>query len=316
MSQQLRIIQGNNLDALKKLSQDGEKFDLIELDGPYAAGLEAGWDCLTEDEYLAHYAERLTLVRQLLQPWGVVFVFGYPEGCAEIKAWARQSGTLHLRRWLHWHKQKTAHKGRKVEVIAMFVNAPSVNMLASFKALLTDRRKARGLTVTQAMAMTPSRQHLAGKGCGMMWFEAPSSDVPTAHEYIELKALFNIPDEYDFLCTLGSYEGITDLDYISTHYPEDTRDLNDNGLRSKPIGLYLDLFRPTMPPRDTKRALILYGGSGNAGIAAGQLGYDVTICEQDAARCEAIRRRYAWKVDHRDETPLEDLGPLFNFEAA
>jgi hypothetical protein len=62
--------------------------------------------------------------------------------------------------------------------------------------------------------------------------------------------------------------------------------------------------------------LILYGGSGNAAIAAGKIGYDVTVCETDPARCEYIRRRWAWKVEHRDETPVDELGPLFTMVAA
>jgi hypothetical protein len=120
------------------------------------------------------------------------------------------------------------------------------------------------------------------------------------------------PNDWPQVCS-DSYEDVTDLDYISTHYPESTRDLNDAGLRSKPVGLYLDLFRPVVPPRPEKRALILYGGSGNAGIAAGRLGYDVTYCEADASRCALIKRRYAWGVERRDETPADELGPLFNY---
>lgn len=307
----LTVINDDNLAVLERLVTVGEKFDLVELDGPYGAGLE-GWDVLTEDEYLAHYVARLSLVQRVLQPWGVVFLFGYPEGCAEVKAWARANGVLHLRRWLTWYKQRTAHKGRKCETVLMFVQPPQTSLHAEFKLFLTGRRKARGWTVTQAMAATPSRKHLSGKGCGMMWFEAQSSDVPTAHEYIELKGLFELPDRFDQLCTLGSYEGITDLDFLNPSYPEDTRDLNDNGLRSKPIGLYLDLFRPTVPPRERKRALVLYGGSGNAAIAAGKLGYEVVCVEQDAARCGRIQRNWAWKIERRDETPIAELGPLFN----
>jgi DNA modification methylase len=311
----LTIHQGNNLDTLQRLADEGQRFDLIELDGPYGAGLE-GWDILTEAEYVQHYAERLSLVRQVLQPWGVCYLFGYPEMVALVRAWAQQMGTLHLRRWINWYKQVTAHKGRKVEAIALFVQSPASNLLSEFKTLLTARRKAMGLNVGQAMALTPCRKHLAGKGAGMMWFEAESSDVPTAHEYLELKRIFDIPDYFDQLCTLGSYDGVTNIDFIGRHYSEDTRDLNDNGLRSKPVGLYLDLLRPVVPPRPEKRALILYGGSGNAGIAAGRLGYRVDICETDASRCALIQRRYAWGVERRDETPTSELGPLFNQEAA
>ena len=91
----MRILNGDNLQILKSL--EGERFDLAELDGPYMAGLE-GWDILTEAEYIQHYAERLTALRPLLQPWGVVFVFGYPEGVAEIKSWAHRADTLSCRR--------------------------------------------------------------------------------------------------------------------------------------------------------------------------------------------------------------------------
>ena len=87
----MRILNGDNLQILKSL--EGERFDLAELDGPYMAGLE-GWDILTEAEYIQHYAERLTALRPLLQPWGVVFVFGYPEGVAEVKAWAHKTTKL------------------------------------------------------------------------------------------------------------------------------------------------------------------------------------------------------------------------------
>jgi hypothetical protein len=308
--QMLTIHQGDNLATLRRLADESTRFDLVELDGPYGAGLE-GWDILTEAEYVQHYAERLELVRRVLQPWGVVYLFGYPEMVALVRAWAQQSGALHLRRWINWYKQVTAHKGRKVETIAFFVQAPSSGLLSEFKAALTASRKAMGLTVGKAMALTECRRHLAGKGAGMMWFEAESADVPTAHEYLELKQVFGLPDRFDMLCTLGSYEGVTDLDFIGRHYSETTRDLNDAGLRSKPVGLYLDLFRPVVPPRPEKRALILYGGSGNAAIAAGRLGYRVDICEADEARCALIQRRYAWGVERRDETPVSELGPLF-----
>jgi hypothetical protein len=307
----LTIHNDDNLAVLQRLADAGERFDLIELDGPYAAGLE-GWDCLTEDEYLAHYTARLPLVARCLQPWGVSFLFGYPEGCAEIKTWARQTGTLHLRRWLTWYKQVTAHKGRKVETILVFTQQAKNTLSGELKNWLRDTRRSMGLTITQAMAITPSKAHLSGKGAGMMWYEALSSSVPTAPEYHELKQIFGVPDYFDYLLGFRSFDDLTNLDYIGRHYSEDSRDLNDNGLRSKPVGLYLDLFRPTVPPRETKHALILYGGSGNAAIAAGQLGYDVTVCETDAARCEYIRRRWAWKVERRDETPVDELGPLFN----
>lgn len=291
----MEIIQGDNLNALRKLSGESKKFDLVELDGPYMAGLE-GWDNLTEAEYIEHYATRLTLARDILQPWGVVFLFGYPEGCAEVKAWAHKNRIFRLGRWIHWYKQRSAHRGRKVEIICLFIHFNEAGLLGDFKTFLRKEREERGLTISEAMALTKCRGHLAGKGAGMMWFEAPSSHAPTGPEYAELKNLFQLPTKYDKLPTLGRYQGVTDLDFINRSYPEETESLNDNGLRSKPVQLYLDLFAPTIPPTDNYRALILYGGSGNAGIAAAALGYDVTVCEIDAGRCDAIGKRWDREV--------------------
>ena len=97
----LTIYEGDNLSTLQRLAAAGARFDLVEVDGPYGANLEE-WDSLSEGEYIAHYAARLPWVSQMLQPWGVAFVFGYPEGCAEIKAWARHTQSFALLRWLTW----------------------------------------------------------------------------------------------------------------------------------------------------------------------------------------------------------------------
>jgi hypothetical protein len=307
---ELTIYPGDNLATLQQLQAAGARFDLVEMDGPYGAGLES-WDTLREDEYVAHYAARLPLVRDVLQPWGVTFLFGYPEGCAEIKAWARQTGTLYLRRWLTWYKQRTAHKGRKCETILLFVRPPQPNLAAEFKIWLKAARLAQGLKIVDCCRLTGiNDKHLAKVG-GWLWFENENAPTPTAHEYLKLGRLFNIPAMFDQLCTLGSYGGLTDLDYISFSYPEETKMINSAGLRSKPMGLYSDLFTPAVPPRAGKRALILYGGSGNAAIAAGRLGYDVTVCETDPARCDLIRRRWAGHIEGRDLTPVSDLGPMF-----
>lgn len=301
----LTLHHGNNLDILDRLARAGERFDLVELDGPYMAGLE-DWDTLTEDQYVEHYAARLSLVRQVLQPWGVVFVFGYPEGCAEIKAWARQTGTLHLRRWLTWYKQRTAHKGRKVETVLVFNRQPIGDaLLCDFGRMLRSERERRGWTLRDVgIAAGRDWWHRGGN----FYFET-GRNAPSEPDYYTLKSVFRFGDEWDAVVSV--YDDLTNLDYLSATYPEDTRDLGDSGLRSKPIGLYHDLFRPVVPPRDDKRALILYGGSGNAGIAAGQLGYDVTIIEQDARRCEVIQRRWDWYINRKDSTPVSELGPLF-----
>lgn len=305
----VQIIQSDNLDALRVLEQDGARFDLVELDGPYMAGLE-GWDVLTEDEYVAHYAARLSIVRRILQPWGVVFVFGYPEGCAEIKAWARQTGTLHLRRWLTWYKQRTAHKGRKVEVVLFFTrDTPTEAAAIAFGKMLKQGREARGWQLATVGMMAGKRWWHRG---GFKYFETfGGENRPSIDDYLVLAGIFGFDPEQWASVIDGAYEGLTGIDFLSATYPEDTRDLNDAGLRSKPVGLYHDLFRPVVPPREDRHALILYGGSGNAAIAAGQLGYQVTVIEQDAERCDLIRRRWAWHVEHRDETPTNEYGPLF-----
>ena len=306
----LTIHQGDNLATLRSAVERGERFDLVELDGPYGAGLE-GWDCLTEAEYVAHYAERLTLVRQVLQPWGVVFLFGYPEMVALVRAWAQQTGTLHLRRWVNWYKQVTAHKGRKVEAVAVWLrDSPSAAAAAAFGAELKRCRLERGWTLAQVGQMAGRPWWHRG---GNLYFETGSGGFPSREDFDLLCEMFDInPENWPNVAAAACYEDLTNLDYIGTHYAEDTRDLNDAGLRSKPVGLYTDLFRPVVPPREQRRALVLYGGSGNAAIAAGRLGYAVDICESDPARCEIIRRHYAWHVERRDETPVEELGPLFN----
>lgn len=311
----LTIYQGDNLDYLRRAAESGERFDLVELDGPYGAGLEA-WDSLSEAEYVAHYAERLTLVRQVLQPWGVVFLFGYPEMVALVRAWAVQAG-YGLRRWLNWYKQRSMHKGRKVETIVVWTrDAVDPAKVERFRTMLRAARGSRTLEWVGAEALRRGHTCWWHRG-GNMYFETGSGNpLPSLQDYIILADIFGFdPDEWAGVIE-GSYEGITDLDFLSAHYPERTRGLNDAGLRSKPMGLYADLFRPVVPPREQRRALILYGGLGNAAFAAGKLGYDVDVCESDPARCERIRRDWAWEVERRDETPVSELGPLFNQEAA
>lgn len=294
----LDIRHGDNLATLAELKAAGAKFDLVELDGPYMAGLE-DWDSLSEAEYIQHYADRLALVRDVLQPWGVVFVFGYPEGCAEIKSWAHRSGTLYLRRWLTWYKQRTAHKGRKVENVLMFLrDMPAAGPMDAFRAMLKQERLRRAWSLVDVGRHATQQGHITWwhRG-GNMYFETGSGDTrPSLQDFCILARVFQF-DPYQWPNVIdGSYPGLTDLDYIAGGYPEDSTDLNDAGLRSKPVQLYLDLFRPTIPPTDTRRALVLYGGSGNAGIAAAALGYDVTICETDPARVTMIRDRWAGQV--------------------
>jgi len=285
----MRILNGDNLQILKSL--EGERFDLAELDGPYMAGLE-GWDILTEAEYIQHYAERLTALRPLLQPWGVVFVFGYPEGCAEIKSWAHRTETLYLRRWLTWYKQITAHKGRKVENILLFA-AEQIrrDVLVEFGNFLKSERERKGWTLRDVgKAANKEWWHRGGN----FYFET-GRNAPSVPDYQVLKSVFCFGSEWDVVINTayiqGNYDGITDIDFFSKTYHETTEDLNDNGLRSKPVGLYVDLFKPTIPPTEKRKALVLYGGSGNAAIAAEALGYEVTVIEQDPKRCKLIEKR-------------------------
>ena len=278
------ILNGDNLQIMQSL--EGERFDLAELDGPYMAGLE-GWDTLTEAEYIQHYAERLTALCPLLQPWGVVFVFGYPEGVAEIKSWAHRTNTLHCRRWLHWYNNNAAHAGRRVQVSGVFVRSPNDNLFTEFQEWLKQKRTSMGITIEQAHNLTGINPGCRG---GYIWFESKSSGVPTSLEYATLKKFFDIPERFDILQCIQAYPGITDIDFLTVPV-EIAEKLNDNGLRSKPIGLYVDLFKPTIPPTEKRKALILYGGSGNAAIAAEALGYEVTIIEQDSERCKLIEQR-------------------------
>lgn len=304
----LTIYPGDNLATLQQLQAAGARFDLVEIDGPYGAGLE-GWDTLSEDEYLAHYAARLPLVRDVLQPWGVTFLFGYPEGCAEIKAWARQTGTLYLRRWLTWYKQRTAHKGRKCETILLFVrDNPDIEPLVEFGQMLRAARITRGWSLADIGQRAGRAWWHRG---GNLYYETGRGGFPTRDDFAVLAELLGFDAEAWWLRIYRCYDGLSDLDYLGFSYPEDTKTINSAGLRSKPMGLYSDLFTPVTPPRASKRALILYGGSGNAAIAAGRLGYDVTVCETDPARCDLIRRRWAGHIEGRDLTPVSDLGPMF-----
>lgn len=285
----MRIINGDNLQILKSL--EGERFDLAELDGPYMAGLE-GWDILTEAEYIQHYAERLTALRPLLQPWGVVFVFGYPEGCAEIKSWAHKTETLYLRRWIHWYNNRATHQGRFIQVALAFDLGDT--LLNDFRNILKERRAQKGMTIGKVGIELDISAHVALKNNGNMggylWFESPNSRRPNQEQYLKLKSFFELPEKYDAIPYQSAYDGLTGIDVMRVPV-EKAEELNDKGLSSKPIKLYLNLFQPTIPPTEKRKALVLYGGSGNAAIAAEALGYEVTVIEQDPKRCKLIEKR-------------------------
>lgn len=275
------VITGDNLETLRGLVDQGAKFDL---------------------------QARLALVRDLLQPWGVVFIFGWPEGCAEIKAWAHATGTLYLRRWISWFVNSSAHAARKIQTILVMVSWRDGDVVSEFRQAVTQARKARGLTVVECHQATGIRPYARG---GYIWFESDNGKVPNHEEYGILKKFFNLPDRFDVVPSYTAMKDLTDIDVVRVP-PEKAHKLNDAGLRSKPIQLYWQLFKPTIPPYETRRALVLYGGSGNAGIAAAALGYDVTICEMDPTRAEAIRGRSGEIKRWADKTRQADF---FNLPA-
>lgn len=155
--------------------------------------------------------------------------------------------------------------------------------------MLKQERQRRGWTLRQVGERAGREWWHRG---GNLYFETGSGGRPSVEDYYVLAQMFGFDPETWAHVIQGSYEGITDIDYIGRSYPEPTTDLNSAGLRSKPVGLYLDLFKPLATDASGRRALVLYGGSGNAAVAAGALGYEVTVCEADPARCKAIARHY------------------------
>lgn len=282
----MKIYNNDNLVTMEEMKARGDKFDLIEIDGPYGAGLE-GWDILTESEYIEHYTQRLSLVSDLLQPWGSVFLFGWPEMTAEIKAAAHRDQVLFLRRWISWFVNSSAHAARKIQAILFFVSWRGDDIIAEFRQAITEARKARGLTVVDCHKATGIRPYARG---GYIWFESDKGKIPNPDEYRTLKEFFGLPDRFDVVPSYTARDGLTNFDVIRVP-PERAEKLNDDGLRSKPIQLYWKLFKPVIPPNPEKRALILYGGSGNAGIAAEALGFQVSLIEASAERCEIIKKR-------------------------
>lgn len=287
------ILNGDNLQILKSL--EGERFDLAELDGPYMAGLE-GWDILTEAEYIQHYAERLTALRPLLQPWGVVFVFGYPEGCAEIKSWAHRTESFNCLRWITWYKQWTMHSARKTETILVLnlgklVSEKQINLVSDFREAIKKSRKDKGLSIKDAYLQTGHDPKLSHKAGGFLWYENENAKLPSYAEYKILKAFFSLPNTFDEIPSMASVSipGITNIDYITVPTGDSIRLSDENTLHSKAPKLYINLFSPFRVGK--QKALILYGGSGNAAIAAEALGYEVTVIEQDPKRCKLIEKR-------------------------
>jgi hypothetical protein len=170
----------------------------------------------------------------------------------------------------------------------MFVIGSS--LWQEFQQWLKSKRLEMGHTTLSARQALGWRIYEGCGNAGWLWFESDSSEVPSTQQYYQLKEMFSVPDKFDELISLQPYRGLTDIDFMKVP-PEKAEHLNDEGLRSKPIKLYADLFQPTIPPTEKRKALILYGGSGNAAIAAEALGYEVTVIEQDPKRCKLIEKR-------------------------
>ena len=313
-SKEITIIEGDNLDVLKELRSSGKKFDVVELDGPYMAGIPEPWDDLELEEYIDHYAKRFREILFVLEPWGLVVVFGYPENLAELKVWSRTRGVLNFRRWLTWDKKRTVHNARLYESVLVFSRDPADVIVPRFRECLREKRKAKGWTIARAMEEIPSRAKYAGKGAGMLWFESENSKIPGPTEYRQLKEIFEIPDLYDSILRLYAIPGITEIDRIDV--PHDAGlSLTHGTLRSKSVALYDRLFwymKPWPEVKPDPDLLVLYGGSGNAAISGSRCGYNVTIVEKDPGRCAVIRDRWNWFVNWRAPI-LEDPGPLFAF---
>lgn len=72
-----KVYQGDNLEYLKLLVEQGVKFNLIPTDPPYNIGKDFGNDTDKEplDLFLHKLDERLALMKQLLQPNGSILLF-------------------------------------------------------------------------------------------------------------------------------------------------------------------------------------------------------------------------------------------------
>ena len=315
----MEIINCENLMVIEAMRTRGDKFDIVELDGPYMAAIE-DWDNLTESEYIEHYATRLTALRDILHPWGVVFVFGYPEGCAEIKSWCHRTNTFRCLRWITWYKQWTMHSARKTETILVLggggkIKSGEVNrIILEFRGAIRRGREKMGITIKDAYLATGHDKSLAHKAGGWLWYENDNARIPTYQEYGRLKTFFGLDDRFDTIPSMAtvSIPGITNIDYLVVPTGNSHGINNDATLRAKSPELYIALFR-ALKTTGEQKSLILYGGSGNAGVAAEALGYNVVIVEKDHDRCELIRQREGdiekWRARIRDsQLPLPHSG--------
>lgn len=54
-----------------------------------------------------------------------------------------------------------------------------------------------------------------------------------------------------------------------------------------------------------------FSGRGTVAISAGKMNINWLACDRNEAYILRARRDYAWRVERRDETPADELGPLF-----
>lgn len=272
-------------------------YDIVEIDGPYRANIET-WDVLSLSEYLDYYEGILNKVSKILKHGGLVYFFGFPENCAEIKVMVRQKNILEFKRWITWYKQWTVHSGRKTETILVFTNPFNENLTKKFREELKKQRESYGLSIVNVWDLIDGNTKIRNKIGGFLWFEKEHGAIPSQSEYSKIKSLFNLSDEFDkvYLAKQYTYKGITNVDYIVIPTGNSISISEDGRLRSKSKDLYTKLFKPYsdyhMKNSNTNAspsALILFGGSGNAGLSAMELGFNVDICENDKERYERMR---------------------------
>jgi len=314
----LSIICGDNLDVMVEMGKNLGKghyratFDLVEFDGPYKSETTgAEWDDLTWNEFRDHYETRFKIARYLMTPWGILFAFGYPEGAAEIRDVSIRESRLFLRRWITWDKTNNAHHGRKIEAILLFMKTDPKFDLLKFGEFIKKKRLERDWSLVDVGKKIGDPWVHRG---GNLYHETGSGGFPDQDLYLRLADLFEFdPKEY-FHIVDPVFPGLTNLDLIRTPRTERAVDLGGN-LRSKPRILYEQIFRAGIPPvqiAERPRALIAYGGSGNAAIAAASLGFQTIVIEEDRERCADIYRRAEWILNRRAiENPDQDLGPIF-----
>jgi site-specific DNA-methyltransferase (adenine-specific) len=100
-------------DALTHLSRlDAETVDLVFADPPYNAGREA-WDSFSDIGAYLDWSERwMAEVGRILKPSGSLYVCGFSEVLADLKAVGMRHFVGGSCRWLVWHYRNKANLGR------------------------------------------------------------------------------------------------------------------------------------------------------------------------------------------------------------